>query len=256
MKKKFVLILVVMVLMITGYVSWTVFPYRNQAKETYKKNTASEVQSKSTSDFQEKYESVYEKIIEIDNSRQKFVIRQNVNDVTDTNITLNGKRVVLKRVAIEAGYVHSTIKMIDVTGDGQKEIVMFLCGGASGSPCDVQIFGKRNGVWEEIPTPKSLWKEDNVLVLNHNDSCISVKVSPTNFVKCIQDKKEVSMDKIEGMKGLRRCRLKNGKLQIEDDVSIGAVGNKIGTVIQRLKYDKKRMHLDILKQNILPESNK
>ncbi|MCI6655085.1 MAG: hypothetical protein MSH21_07540 [Clostridium sp.] len=45
--------------------------------------------------------------------------------------------------------------------------------------------------------------------------------------------------KLEGIVGIRKCKIENGKIQIGDDISIGTVGNKIGEVVQTLKYDKK-----------------
>ena len=44
---------------------------------------------------------------------------------------------------------------------------------------------------------------------------------------------------LEGIVGIRKCKIENGKIQIGDDISIGTVGNKIGEVVQTLKYDKK-----------------
>lgn len=63
------------------------FVNRNFAKETSVCDTTN-----MPSGLAAKYESICEKAINIGNSSQKLIISQNENDVTDTNITLNGKR--------------------------------------------------------------------------------------------------------------------------------------------------------------------
>lgn len=210
------------------------FVNRNFAKETSVCDTTNTPSGLAT-----KYESICEKAINIGNSSQKLIISQNENDVTDTNITLNGKKVMLKRVAIGAGYAHPDIKLADVTGDGRKEIVMFLEGGASGVSCDIQIFGKTNGEWSEISTPDSLWEDNDVSISADREENLVVEVSAVDFRQQVCSKQDVPGKKLEGIVGIRKCKIENGKIQIGDDISIGTVGNKIGEVVQTLKYDKK-----------------
>ena len=210
------------------------FVNRNFAKETSVSDTTN-----MSSGLAAKYENICEKAINIGNSSQKLIISQNENDVTDTNITLNGKKVMLKRVAIGAGYAHPDIKLADVTGDGRKETVMFLEGGASGVSCDIQIFGKTNGEWSEISTPDSLWEDNDVSISADREKNLVVEVSAVDFRQQVCSKQDVPGKKLEGIVGIRKCKIENGKIQIGDDISIGTVGNKIGEVVQTLKYDKK-----------------
>lgn len=189
------------------------------------------------------YEEVYSKRIIVNGKKQKLVVSQNVKNVKDTRIALDGKNIKLKRVSIGAGYVHAQIKMLDVTGDGKKEIVMLLGGGAAGTLCDVQFFKEKNGIWSEITTPYLLWEDDDISVSGKKSGNIEVKVNALNFVKSIKPEKMSDLVKVKKgdcFKGIRKCAVKKDRLEIRDDICIGTIGNKIGTLLRVLKYDKKK----------------
>ena len=103
----------------------------------------------------------------------------------------------------------------------------------------IQIFGKTNGEWSEISTPDSLWEDNDVSISADREKNLVVEVSAVDFRQQVCSKQDVPGKKLEGIVGIRKCKIENGKIQIGDDISIGTVGNKIGEVVQTLKYDKK-----------------
>lgn len=77
-----------------------------------------------------------------------------------------------------------------------------------------------------------------------------MEVSAVDFRQQVCSKQDVPGKKLEGIVGIRKCKIENGKIQIGDDISIGTVGNKIGEVVQTLKYDKKIINSYTIKLSI------
>ena len=182
-----------------------------------------------------KYTTTYKDNILVDGTKQKMIICQNKKDITDTKISINNKQVVLKRVSIGTGYAHPTVSMADVTGDGKKEMIMALRGGASGSASDIQVFRKSDGVWTEIPTPDTLWRDDDISVSYHAGK-VEISVLGNDKTYTITHK---GKDSETPLVGIRTCKQKNDMLLVQDVIGWNTANNKIGLVTQKLQYDKK-----------------
>lgn len=211
----------------------------NSSARTTEKGTLDEQVSEVKKELEEKPEEMYELLSEtevnFDEGVKKLSIYQdNKSEDGRIHIFLDQEEFSVSQPVADGEYLHPEVELLDIDGDGRKEIALILVSDGTGANRNVQIFKEDNG-WKNIEIPEVFYNEWDVQMKSEKE--LELKSMGDNDIHeriPVKEKAEIFFT------GRKYAVVKEDYMEYLFDIDADVHGNTIATVRFRLKYDGER----------------